>query len=284
MMQISTPIPTRPLGNTGRHVTIFGLGGEGVLRTNGQLNDAMPVIHRALDEGVTYCDTAPAYAQSMQYYGASLGERRGQIFLASKTHDRTRDGSLRLLDASLKTLRTDHLDLWQLHDLRTMSDLNQIFAKGGALEALLKAKEEGRVRHLGITGHYDPAILMEAMRRFDFDTVLVALNPSDVHRMSFLQTVVPEAARRGMGVIAMKSTAQGALLGPGKLNMSEAMSYVLSIPGVSLVIIGCKTPEEVSENANLARAFSPLSPAQMQDLETRTARNANHFSYYKRMV
>ena len=138
-----------------------------------------------------------------------------QVFLASKTHDRTRDGSLRLLDESLKRLRTDHLDLWQLHDLRTPGDLKTIFGRGGALEALVQAREEGRVRFLGLTGHHDPAILLEAMRRFDFDTVLVALNVADVHRLSFAQTVLVEAARRGMGVIGMKVYAAGALLRGG---------------------------------------------------------------------
>ena len=100
-------------------MTQFALGGEGVLRTHGRMAEAVAVIHRALDQGVNYCDTAPAYAGSLDYYGAALGERRRDVFLASKTHDRTRDGSLRLLDESLKRLRTDHLDLWQLHDLRT---------------------------------------------------------------------------------------------------------------------------------------------------------------------
>src|SRR5439155_25721422 len=113
-------------------------------------------------QGVTYCDTAPAYDGSLDYYGATLGERREEIFLASKTHDRTRDGSLRLLDESMRRARTDHFDLWQLHDLRTMDQLDRIFAKDGALEALIQAKAEGRVKHLGITGHHDPASLLEA--------------------------------------------------------------------------------------------------------------------------
>ena len=193
-------------------MTQFALGGEGVLRTHGRMAEAVAVIHRALDQGVTYCDTAPAYAGSLDYYGAALGERRSQVFLASKTHERTRDGSLRLLDESLKRLRTDHLDLWQLHDLRTSSDLKMIFGRGGALEALIQAREEGRVRFLGLTGHHDPAILLEAMSRFDFDTVLVALNAADVHRLSFARSVLVEAARRGMGVIGMKVYAAGALL------------------------------------------------------------------------
>ncbi len=209
-------IPTRPLGRTGHEVTLFALGGEGVLRTHGRAAEAADVVHRALDEGVNYCDTAPAYASSMDYYGAALGERRQEIFLASKTHDRTRDGSLRLLDDSLRRLRTDHLDLWQLHDLRTNDDLDRIFSKGGAIEALIQAREEGRVRFLGMTGHHDPAILLEAMRRFDFDTVLVALNAADVHRLSFIRTVLPEAQRRGLGVIGMK------VYGAGTRNRSRS--------------------------------------------------------------
>src|SRR5256714_1138491 len=200
-----SPLPTRLLGQTGAAVTLFGLGGEGVLRTYDRAAEAVRVIHRALEHGVNYCDTAPAYAGSLDYYGAALGERRRDVFLASKTHDRTRDGSLRLLDESLRRLRTDHLDLWQLHDLRTMQDLDRIFARGGALEALLEARAEGRVRFLGLTGHHDPAILLEGMRRFDFDTLLVALNAADVHRLSFLETVLPEARRQGMGVIGMKT-------------------------------------------------------------------------------
>jgi len=135
----SNLLPHRPLGSTGRDVTLFGLGGEGILRTNGETSKAVQVIHRALDSGINYFDTAPAYASSRDYYGAALGERRQQVFLASKTHDRSYDGSLRLLDDSLVRLRTDYLDLWQLHDLRTKADLNQIFARDGALRALIQA-------------------------------------------------------------------------------------------------------------------------------------------------
>jgi predicted aldo/keto reductase-like oxidoreductase len=260
-------------------VTIFGLGGEGVLRTYGREKQAVQVIHAALDQGVNYCDTAPAYDGSLDYYGAALGERRREVFLASKTHDRTRDGSLRLLDQSLRRLRTDHLDLWQLHDLRTAADLQRIFSKGGALEALIQARDEGRVRFLGITGHHDPATLSEAMRRFDFDTVLVALNAADVHRLSFIRTVLPEAARRQMGVIGMKVYAQRAILGRGQLTAAEAMTYVV---GVSTVVIGCGDPTEVVENARIAREFQPLSHDAMAQLEQRTARFAAAATYYKR--
>jgi predicted aldo/keto reductase-like oxidoreductase len=243
--------------------------------------EAIRVIHRALDQGVNYCDTAPAYDGSLDYYGAALGERRREVFLASKTHERTRDGSLRLLDDSLRRLRTDHLDLWQLHDLRTMQDVQRIFARGGAIEALVQARAEGRVRFLGITGHHDPAVLLEMMRRFDFDTVLVALNAADVHRLSFIATVLPEAARRGMGIIGMKVLSQGALLGRGTLTAEEAISYVLSLPGVSHVIIGCKTPAEVDDNARIVRRFVPLDDQRQRALEARTRPEASTFAYYK---
>ncbi len=278
------PIPRRILGRTAQEVTQFALGGEGVLRTHGRTAEAVAVIHRALDQGVTYCDTAPAYAGSLSYYGAALGERRKQVFLASKTHDRTRDGSLRLLDQSLERVRADHLDLWQLHDLRTLADLQMIFGRGGALEALIEAREQGRVKYLGLTGHHDPAILLEAMRRFDFDTVLIALNAADTHRMSFAQTVLPEAVRRGMGVIGMKVYAAGALLGHGALGLTsaEAMGYVLSLPGVSTVIIGCSSPAEVDENAQNARTFQPFDENTMRALEAKTRSHAAVFTSYKR--
>ena len=189
-----------------------------MLRTHGRMAEAVAVIHRALDQGVTYCDTAPAYAGSLDYYGAALGERRSQVFLASKTHDRTRDGSLRLLDESLKRLRTDHLDLWQLHDLRTSSDLKMIFGRGGALEALVQARAEGRVRFLGLTGHHDPAILLEAMSRFDFDTVLDGTQCGRRPSLVFRPIGVGRGSEAGMGVIGMKVYAAGALLrGDGRI-------------------------------------------------------------------
>ena len=149
------PIPSRFLGRTSRQVTQFALGGEGVLRTHGRSAEAVAVINRALDQGVTYCDTAPAYAGSLDYYGAALAERRSQIFLASKTHDRTREGSLRLLDQSLERARTDHLDLWQLHDLRSLADLQMIFGRGGALKRSSRHASKG-----GLSTWVLPAIMI----------------------------------------------------------------------------------------------------------------------------
>jgi len=277
-------IPRRPLGATGVPVTILGLGGEGVLRTWGREREAARVIERALDLGITYYDTAPAYSGSQDYYGAVLGERREGIFLASKTHERSRDGSLRLLDESLKRLRTGHLDLWQLHDLRDAEDLRQIFTpKTGALAALQQAQAEGRVRFLGITGHTDPAVLVEALRRFAFDTALVALNAADKARLSFIEEVLPVAQRQRVGVIGMKVVARGALLSPdGPLTAQEAIHYVLSLPAVSTVILGCRTPQEVEDNVRHAFAFQPLSAERLAALERRALPFAPVASTFKR--
>ena len=248
------------------------------------MSEAVAVIHRALDQGVNYCDTAPAYAGSLDYYGAALGERRRDVFLASKTHERTRDGSLRLLDESLKRLDTDHLDLWQLHDLRTPGDLARSSAAVGPSRPWSRRREEGRVQFLGLTGHHDPAILLEAMSRFDFDTVLMALNAADVHRLPFAHTVLVEAARKGMGVIGMKVYAAGNLVRAGAHGLApdEAMGYVLSLTGVSTVIIGCSSPDEVDQNAAIARAFRPFDEPAMRAFEQRTGRYASAFTSYKR--
>lgn len=182
-------VSLRPLGKTGALVEAVSLGGEGILRTTGRDREAVPMI-QALRLGVRYCDTAPAYSGSQDYYGAAFREAgkeaRDKVFLASKTHVRDRDGALRLLDDSLKRIGTDRLDLWQLHDLRDAEDLDAIFGKGGAIEAVEKAKSEGRVRFVGITGHHDPAILVEAMRRYPVDTVLCAMNPEHPRRLPFL--------------------------------------------------------------------------------------------------
>ena len=200
--------PTRELGKTGARVEIVSLGGEGILRTHGQHKSAVPMIEEALRLGVRYIDTAPAYQQSQDYYGAAFknlgAQARDHVFLASKTHRRERDEALALLDDSLDRLGTDRLDLWQLHDLRTTTDLDRIFGKGGAIEAVEQAKADGRVRFVGITGHHDPAILVEAMRRYPVDTVLCAINPADRARSPFLTSVIPEARRRNIGVIGMK--------------------------------------------------------------------------------
>ncbi|MBI4342137.1 MAG: aldo/keto reductase [Candidatus Omnitrophica bacterium] len=276
------PIPTRFLGNTGANVTIVGMGGEGTLRTWGRQAEAAVIVQRALDLGITYFDTAPAYSGSQDYYGAVLGERRRGVFLASKTHDRTRDGSLRLLDESLRRLRTDRLDLWQLHNLNEVEELEAIFGRGGAIHALEEAQRDGRVRFVGVTGHYDPAVLVEAIRRYRFDTVLASLNAADRHRLSFIDRLLPEAVSRGVGVIGMKVVAKGALLRPGGIaTMQEALGYVLSLP-ISTAIIGFQTAGEVEDAVRIARGFEPLPSSERARLEARAAPYAEDANWFKR--
>jgi hypothetical protein len=284
-------MPTRNLGRTGHRVGIFSLGGQAALEKPDNAAVAVPLIERALDLGVNYIDTAAWYGReerwSQRYIGEVMKRRRSEVFLASKTHDLTRDGSLRLLEDSLRLLNTDHLDLWQVHRLGDVPDhLEAVFGKGGVLEAMLAAREQGLVRFLGITGHSEPGILMEAIRRFDFDNILLALNAADPHHLSFERELLPLAVERRMGIVGMKIPARGRILSswtppppdpqrpsarparPGTLTMREAFDYVLSLP-VSTVIIGCDSIAQLEENVALARTFTPLSEAQMAGLVSR---------------
>jgi aryl-alcohol dehydrogenase-like predicted oxidoreductase len=256
----------------------------------------MAIINRAIDLGVNYIDTAAAYGRprdqskprwelngwSQTYIGEVMATRRKEVFLASKTDDRTRDGSLRLLEQSLKLLRTDHLDLWQLHNVMRDEQIEQIFAKDGAIEALTQARDQKMVRFLGITGHYDPAVLIKGLQRFDFDTILMALNPGDPHRFSFQKELLPLAAGKKMGIIGMKIPARDRLFRPdGVTNMKDAMGYVLTLP-VSTVIIGCKTVQQLEENVQLAKGFTPMAAADMARLEGLTASYVGEAQWFKR--
>ncbi len=281
-----SPAPVeRMLGRTGQMVPPVSLGGEGVLRTTGRIREAVPVILEALRLGVRYCDTAPAYQQSQDYYGAAFREAgpasRRSVFLASKTHDRTRDGSLRLLENSLKRLGTDHLDLWQLHDLRDVAELDEIFGRGGAIEAIERARADGRVRFAGITGHYDPAVLVEAMRRYPFDNVLCAINPADRPRLSFLETVVPLARQQQIGLVGMKVLAAGSIVADRLASAPELIRYAAS--HADTVIIGCWTVEEVRANFEVARRFGPMSPRELKELEERLEPRSVEYTAYKRL-
>jgi aryl-alcohol dehydrogenase-like predicted oxidoreductase len=275
------PSGPRTLGKTGVPVEPVSLGGEGILRTYGRRAEAVPVILEALRLGVRYCDTAPAYAQSQDYYGEAFRQSgaRDRVFLASKTHERSKAGSLRLLKDSLERLGTDRLDLWQLHDLRELSELDEIFGRGGAIEAVEEAKRQGRIRFAGITGHHDPAILVEAMKRYSFDTVLVAINPSDPARSPFLTTVVPEARKRGMGVIGMKVMGAGQILADGAARAEELIAYAAT--HADTVIIGCKSAGEVAQNLEIGRAMRPLERAELAALEARLAPHAARYDTYK---
>lgn len=284
-------MPTRNLGQTGYKVGIFSLGGQAALERGHNDAVAVPLVERALDLGVNYIDTSSIYGGperwSERYVGQVMRHRRAEAFLASKTKERTRDGSLRMLEQSLKLLQTDHLDLWQLHDIGLMEDIEAVFAKGGAMEALRQAHEQKIVRHLGITGHYRPDALAEGIRRYPFDCILMALSAADPHHFSFMDSLLPLAVEKKMGIIGMKVPGRSRLLSswtpppleaqqhswegavlatrPGTLDMREAMYFTLSLP-VSTVIIGCDSIQQLEENVRLAREFTPLSGTQMHAL------------------
>lgn len=282
-MSVPSAQELRSLGKTGAHVLAVSLGGEGILRTTGRSKEAVPVILEALKLGVRYCDTAPAYQQSQDYYGSAFREAglaaRERIFLASKVHARTRDEALRLLDDSLQRLGTTYLDLWQLHDLRDEDDLDAIFEKGGALAAAIDAKARGLVRFVGLTGHHDPAILLTAMRRYPFDSVLCALNPADPRRIPFASSVVADARARGMGVVGMKVMAAGRILNDRAATPAELIRYAAS--QADTVIIGCSTVDEVRTNLAVARGFKEMPLDERIELEQRLAPRAERYDYFK---
>jgi uncharacterized protein len=304
-------MPTRNLGKTGYKVGIFSLGGQASLEKGNNFDVAVPIVERALDIGVNYIDTSSIYGGperwSEQYVGKVMAHRRNDAFLATKTKERTREGSLRMIEKSLQLLNTDHVDLWQLHDIGTMTDVNEIFAKGGAMEALLEMQEQKVVRYLGVTGHYRPDALIEAIHRHDFDMILMAMNAADPHHYSFNEELLPLAVEKQMGIIGMKIPGRGRILStwtpppieqqkhswegmtiqtssPGTLKMREAMYYTLSKP-VSTVIIGCDTIAQLEENVQLAREFTPLNEKQQTELVARVepcAKPSLFFRFYDR--
>jgi aryl-alcohol dehydrogenase-like predicted oxidoreductase len=299
-------MPTRNLGKTGYKVGIFSLGGQASIERANNFDVAVPIIERALDLGVNYIDTSSIYGGperwSEQYVGRVMKTRRNEAFLATKTKERTRDGSLRMIEKSLQLLNTDHVDLWQLHDIGLPEDVDAIFAKGGAMEALVEMQEQKVVRYLGVTGHYRPDALIDAINRHPFDCILMALNAADSHIHSFTDQLLPLVVEKQMGIIGMKVPARGRLLASwtppsldaqrhswegsaiatrsGVMNMRDAMHFTLSHP-VSTVIIGCDTIAQLEENVNIARDFTPLSQTQMATLNELAAPVAQQSLFFR---
>ena len=274
-------IPQRNLGKTGVQVSCMGLGGEGILRSFGHEREASAVIHRALELGINYFESARAYSGSEAYYGLSLGEKRKEIFLTSKSHDRTATGAKEHLSTTLKNMKTDYLDLWQVHDVRTGQDLEEIFGPGGAIETFQRAKQEGLVRFVGITGHQAPAVILRAFKMFDFDTVLMPVNPAEPAYKSFIDSVLPEAVNRGMGIIGMKVLCRGfGLQLPGYNSVEPWIRYALS-HDVSTIVIGCETAEQVEQNVTAVIAASPMTDEERTFMEKAAARQAMDLMYYK---
>jgi len=299
-------MPLRNLGKTGYKVGIFSLGGQAALEKPNNFDIAVPIIERALDLGVNYIDTSSIYGGperwSEQYVGRVMKTRRQEAFLATKTKERTRDGSLRMIEKSLTLLNTDHIDLWQLHDIGLPEDVNAVFAPGGAMQALLEMQRQKVVRYLGVTGHYRPDALIDAVNRHPFDAILLALNAADIHIHSFTNQLLPLAVEKQMGIIGMKVPARGRLLSSwtpppleqqqhswegsaiatrsGVMNMRDAMYFTLSHP-VSTVIIGCDSIAQLEENVQFARDFTPLSQSQMTALNELAAPVAKQSLFFR---
>ena len=299
-------MPTRNLGKTGYKVGIFSLGGQAAIERANNFDVAVPLINRALDLGVNYLDTSSIYGGpdrwSEQYVGTVMKTRRNEAFLATKTKERTREGSMRMIEKSLQLLNTDHVDLWQLHDIGLQEDVDAVFAKGGAMEALVEMHDQKVVRNLGLTGHYRPDALIETINRHPFDCILMSLNPADVHMWSFQEKLLPLVVEKQMGIIGMKVPSRGRLLSswtpppveaqkhmwegsaiatrPGVMTMKNAMDYALTHP-VSTVIIGCDDIPQLEENVKIAREFTPLSHQQMAALNEAAAPVAQQSLFYR---
>jgi aryl-alcohol dehydrogenase-like predicted oxidoreductase len=274
-------IPKRRLGKTGTDVTILGLGGEGILRTTGYEREAYDLINKAIDLGITYLESARAYSGSESYYGKALRERRKEIFLASKSHARNKKGALQHLGETLKNMKTDHLDLWQVHDVRTKEDVDEIFGPEGALEAFQEAREKGLVRFLGVTGHHDPGILLGCIEMFQFDTVLIPVNPAEPGYKNFIAEVIPVAKEKGMGIIGMKVYFRGlATRLPGVTSLEPFYRYALS-QQITTAVIGCDDLRQLNENVRFAASFKAMSGEQQGELVDFVSPHARQLMYYK---
>ena len=277
-------LPERRLGRTGVTLPILGLGGWH-LGDAGSQRAAYALLETALAEGIRFLDNAESYhgGTSERWLGdalASLGAR-DQVFVMTKTYDlehRSRESAARHLEGSLKRLRTDHLDLWQLHSVRSVDDVDRAFRRGGAMEYIIDAQRQGVVRHVGVTGHQDPEANLRALHYWDegirFDAMQMPLNPIDHHQLSFERQVLPELVKRDIGVIAMKTSADGRLLRSRVCTAAECHRYVWSLP-VSLAVVGMEQPNLVRENARVARGFTALSDTERRALLDRVAPRAS---------
>jgi len=266
-------IAQRPLGKTGANISILGVGGYHLGSTKDQ-PEANELVARALDAGINFFDNCWDYHDGLseERLGAALEGKRDQAFVMTKvcTHGRGRDVAIKQLEESLRRLRTDHLDLWQIHEVIYYNDPDLIFAPGGAAEALLAAKQQGKVRFIGFTGHKSPLIHLKMLSHdFPFDTVQMPLNCLDASFQSFEQNVLPEAARRGIAVLGMKSLGgSGELIANGVATPEEALRYAMSLP-VATTISGMDSLEILEQNLEIARNFRPMSADEMQKLRER---------------
>jgi len=274
-------LPKRPLGKTGEEISILGLGGEGILRTHDEEEKTVPLIRRALDLGITYFESARAYASSESYYGMALQERRRDIFLASKSHERNGDGALKHLEVTLKNMKTDFLDLWMIHDVRSPKDVEQIFAPRGAIKAFEAAKRNKLARFIGISGHRNPTILSRAIDLFPFDVVLLPVNPAEPHYWSFLEAVLPKVVNKGMGILGMKTLSRGVC---AKIFGNESIETFLRFAltqSISAAVVGCETIDQLEMDVRIAQSFQPMDQQEQNALIDRVKPYSREMMYYK---
>jgi aryl-alcohol dehydrogenase-like predicted oxidoreductase len=263
-------VTKKPLGRTGVQVSAMGLGGYhlGSAETDQAANE---IVAKAFDHGVTFFDNAWEYHDGLseERLGKALKGRREQSFVMTKvcTHGRDKKIAMRMLEESLRRLQTDHLDLWQIHEVVYDNDPDLIFVPDGAADALLDAKKQGKVRFIGFTGHKDPEIHLKMLSHdFPFDTVQMPLNCCDATFRSFETQVMPEANRRGMAVLGMKSLGgSGELVCHGAVTPEDGLRYAMSLP-VATTISGVDTMQVLDQNLRVAVNFQPFSAEKMQAL------------------
>jgi aryl-alcohol dehydrogenase-like predicted oxidoreductase len=273
-------VPRRPLGRTGVEVTALGLGGYHLGLIKGA-RQAERIVQQAVDEGITFLDNAWEYhdGRSEEIMGRALaGGRRARVFLMTKvcTHGRDRATAMRQLEQSLRRLRTDYLDLWQIHEVVYENDPERHFAHGGAVEALEQAKRQGKVRFVGFTGHKDPSIHLKMLAHdFPFDTCQMPLNCFDATFRSFEARVLPELNRRGIAPLGMKSMGgEGIPVSRRAVTAEEALRYAMSLP-VAVTITGIDSTKVLRQDLRIARSFVPMSRDEMEALRKRCAEVAS---------
>jgi len=280
-------IPRRPLGKTGLEVSILAFGGSHLGDAKSD-DEAVRIVHAGLDAGINFLDNAWEYHDGLSETraGKALKGRRDQVVVMTKvcTHGRKADVAMRQLEESLKRLGTDHLDLWQVHECVYYDDPERHFAEGGVITALDQAKRQGKVRFVGFTGHKDPLIHLKMLESgYAFDTCQMPLNCFDGTFRSFEQRVLPEARKRGMGVLGMKSLCGSGLpVQKGAVTAEEALRYAMSLP-VASTISGIDSMEVLAQNVAIARGFRPMSEAARRALRARVAPYAEDgaFELYK---
>ena len=274
---------TIPFGNTGKEVTRIGLGGEGILRTYGRLREAEAVIQEAIDQGITYFDSARVYSDSEVYYGSIWKKNktlRKSVFQTSKSASRDKASALIDLHNSLQRLHTDYLDLWQLHDIRTEEDLHAVSRSGGSLEAFVEAKEKGLVRNIGVTGHHDPYILTRAVEEWPVDSVLMPVNPVEDALGGFLTMTLPAARKKKIAAVGMKVMGGSHYILPKlKITPDILTRYALSFD-ITLPIVGCSTPEEVRSLA-AASQLAPLTSTEKEKIYEIFRPYASQMAFYR---